>query len=97
MARRTKILVVCGSFDKALDECLEWAQVLKDELKKGVKFSAEEKRVETPLCIMDFVNSKPMFCKEYKYILPENCNSEDVLSIAIGEIENNKDNETSIS
>lgn len=83
--RRKKILVVCGSYDKALDDFLEWCQVLQDECKKGVKYNTPQRRVETPFCIMDFVNEKPVFCKEYQYILPENCDSEKALAIAIGE------------
>lgn len=83
--RRTKILVICGNYDRTLAECLEWQQVLKDEIGKGVKCNVEARRVETPFCIMDFVKEKPMFCKEYRYILPETCDSETVLAIAIGE------------
>lgn len=84
MKRRIKILAVCKDGD-TLERCLEWYQVLKDELVKGVKCNSETKRVETPFCIMDFVLTKPIFCKEYQYILPENCNSEEVLSISMGE------------
>lgn len=83
--RRTKILVICGDYDRALVKCLEWQQVLKDEIGKGVKCNVEARRVETPFCIMDFVEGKPVFCKKYRYILPENCNSEEILAIATGE------------
>lgn len=85
MKRRIKILVVCGSNDNVLGECLEWQRVLKDECKKSVKCDIEARRIETPYCIMDFVTTKPIFYKEYTYILPETCNSEEVLAIAIGE------------
>lgn len=84
MTRRTKILVKCGAYDKALEDCLEWEKVLKNEMDKGVKCNADAGRLETPFVIMDFVISKPIYCKEYKYILPDNCSSEDILSIAIG-------------
>lgn len=86
MNKRAKVLAVCGTFDKELEECLEWYGVLKDELDKGVKCNIEIRRVETLFCIMDFVVTKPIFCKEYQYILPETCDSEEILAIAIGEI-----------
>lgn len=85
MKRRTKILVVCGNYDNVLGECLEWQRVLRDECKKGVKCNVEARRIETPYCIMDFVITKPIFNKEYQYILPETCDSEKTLRIAIGE------------
>lgn len=85
MIRRTKILVVCGNYGNALDEYLEWQQVLKDECESGVRCIIEARRIETPFCIMDFVATKPIYHKEYRYILPETCDSEKALAIAIGE------------
>ena len=79
--RRTKILILCQG-EPSVSECVdEWHKVLQDET-KGVK--KEETRVTTPYAIMDFVSTKPIFCKEYPYILPENISSEKVLTIAIG-------------
>lgn len=80
--RRTKILVLCQKNQSVLDCVKDWYQVLKDEI-KGVKME-KWGRVSTPFVIMDFVTSKPIFFKEYVYILPENISSEEVLSLAIG-------------
>lgn len=85
MKRRTKILVICTNFDNILEECLEWQQVLKEEIGKEMKCDVEARRIETPYCIMDFVTTKPISYKGYQYILPETCDSEEVLAIAIGE------------
>lgn len=79
--RRTKILILFQGKQSILECVDEWHKVLQDEI-KGVK--REQYRVTTPYAIIDFVRAKPIFCKEYTYILPENISSEEVLAIAIG-------------
>mgnify|MGYP003370917118 FL=1 len=80
--RRTKILVLCQENQSVVDCMKDWYHVLKDET-NGIKME-EWGRISTPFVIMDFVTSKPIFFKEYAYILPKNISSEEVLSIAIG-------------
>lgn len=85
MARRTKILMICGDIDKTKDECLEWANVLDEHLGKKAKANIEARRIETPFTIIDFVWQKPVFTSGYRVVLNVEEDDEKVLRLAIGE------------
>lgn len=91
MARRTKVMVVCNDINKQRDECLEWNGVLEEHLGKKAKCLMEERRIETPYAIIDFVFQNPLYTSGYKVVLDlqKDLNSEEkneeLLRIAIGE------------
>lgn len=91
MARRIKIMIICDGMEKQRDEYLEWCGVLDEHLSKKAKCFTEEKRIETPYAIIDFVYSKPLYTSGYKVIFNvlDNKDSEDqnekILRLAIGE------------
>lgn len=85
MARRTKILMICGDINKTRDACIEWANVLDEHLGKKTKSDIEARRIETPFTIIDFVWQKPVFTSGYKVILNVEEDNEKVLGLAIGE------------
>lgn len=91
MTRRTKVMVVCNDINKQRDECLEWNGVLEEHLGKKAKCLMEERRIETPYAIIDFVFQKPLYTSGYKVVLDlqRDLNSEEkneeLLRIAIGE------------
>lgn len=91
MTRRTKIMIVCNDIDKQRDEYLEWYGVLDEHLGKKAKGFLEERRIETPYAIIDFVFQKPLYTSGYKSVLDlqNDLNSEEkneeLLRIAIGE------------
>ncbi len=91
MARRTKIMIICHNIDKQRDEYLEWCSVLEEHLGKKAKGFLEERRIETPFVIIDFVYLEPLYRGGYKIILDMNKDliteeqNEDLLRLAIGE------------
>lgn len=91
MSRRTKIMVVCNDIDKQRDEYLEWHEVLDEHLGNKVKGFLEERRIETPYTIIDFVFQKPLYTSGYKVVLDlqKDLNfeegNEELLRMAIGE------------
>ena len=87
MARRTKIMIICGSLDKERDEYLEWAGVLEEYLGKRAKCFTSERRIETPYAIIDFVHEKPLFRGGYNVVLHIEEDNEKILSLALGEHE----------
>ena len=93
MRKRTKIMVICNDIDKQRDEYLEWYGVLDEHLGKKAKGFLEERRIETPYAIIDFVFLKPMYTSGYKFVfnLQEDLNTEEqnekLLRLAIGESE----------
>lgn len=93
MKRRTKIMIICNDIDKQRDECLEWHGVLNEHLGKKAKCNIEERRIETPYVIIDFVLLKPIFTSGYKFVLDLQKDlsteeqNENLLRLAIGESE----------
>lgn len=91
MARRTKIMIVCNDIDKQRDEYLEWYAVLDEHLGNKAKGFLEERRIETPYTIIDFVFQKPLYISGYKLVfdLQKDLNTEErneeLLRLAIGE------------
>lgn len=91
MSRRTKIMVVCNDINKQREECLEWNSVIEEHLGKKIKCFMEERRIETPYVIIDFVFQKPLYTSGYKVVLDlqKDLNSEEgneeLLRMAIGE------------
>lgn len=91
MARRTKIMIVCNDIDKQRDEYYEWYGVLDLHLGKETKGYLEERRIETPYAIIDFVFLKPLYTSGYKFVfdlqkdLSTEEQNEKVLRLAIGE------------
>ena len=93
MSRRTKIMVICNDIDKQRDEYLEWYGVLNEYLGKKAKGFLEERRIETPYTIIDFVFLKQLYTSGYKFVfdLQKDLNTEEqnekLLRLAIGESE----------
>ena len=91
MARRTKIMIACNDIDKQRDEYLEWYGVLNEHLGNKAKGFLEERRIETPYTIIDFVFQKPLYTSGYKLVfdLQKDLNTEErneeLLRLAIGE------------
>ncbi len=97
MGKRTKIVMLCGSLDKARDEFLEWASVLEEHLGTKAKVHTYEKRIETPYVIMDFSPDTAEGCEEsqkqsvkgYSVVASvekaNEQNDENILRLAIGE------------
>ena len=91
MARRTKIMIVCHDIDKQRDEYFEWYGVLEEHLGNKAKGYLEERRIETPFVIIDFVYLKPLYKSGYKIVfdidkdLITEEQNEDLLRLAIGE------------
>lgn len=83
--RRTKLLLICEDIEKERDECLEWTSVLQEHLGKNIKCFIEERRIETPYAIIDFVWNNPLIKSGYEIILHSGENDEKVLRVAIGE------------
>lgn len=91
MARRIKIMIICNGIEKQRDEFLEWCGVLEEHLSKKVKCFIEERRIETPYAIIDFMYSKPLYTSGYKFIFNASDDiyleekDEKILRLAIGE------------
>ena len=91
VTKRTKIMVVCNDINKQRDECLEWNGVLDEHLGKKVKCLIEERRIETPYAIIDFVFQKPLYTSGYKIVydlqkdLCTKEQNEELLRLALGE------------
>ncbi len=91
MTRRTKIMIICNDIGKQRDKYLEWYVVLEEHLGKKAKGFLEERRIETPFVIIDFVNLEPLYKSGYKIVLNLNKDlvseeqNEDLLRLAIGE------------
>lgn len=91
MKRRTKIMIVCNDIDKQRDAYLEWYGVLNEHLGNKAKGLLEERRIETPYTIIDFVFQKPLYTSGYKLVfdLQKDLNTEErneeLLRLTIGE------------
>lgn len=83
--RRTKLLLICEDIEKERDECLEWTSVLQEHLGKNIKCFIEERRIETPYAIIDFVWNDSLVKSGYKIIIHCGADDEKVLRVAIGE------------
>lgn len=90
MARKVKVMIVCNDINSQRDAFLEWNSVLEEHLGNKSKCLIEERRIETPYAIIDFVFQK-LYTSRYKVVLDlqKDLNSEgeneELLRMAIGE------------
>lgn len=84
-------MIICNDIDRQIDECLEWNSVLEEHMCKKVKCFIEERRIETPYVIIDFVFQRPIYTGGYSIVfdiqkdLGTEEQNEELLRLATGE------------